>query len=119
MSTVKLSTLAANPDRLFEIKDDKDATNLLFELRLIDKFSKSIPGVAEPIEAVTGECKTHYILALLFTGRAKPEDNGYLVYCLPKNQCSAKKAGQFVSDVLRSQGTAIVVKPFSDTSSDN
>jgi hypothetical protein len=111
--------LQHNPDKLFQFTNNARVKVLLFELGLIDKFSKVVPGVPAPTEAVTGECSTHYILAILFSGRTKPDDNGYVVYCFPKSQCSAEKASQVVRDILKAQGQLHLAKPFSKNSSEN
>lgn len=108
------------PNQFFQFADDKEAKQLLFELGLIDKFSKKPIGNDSAAQLVTyGEHLTHFIVAMFFTGKTKPEDNGYVVFCLPKSQYSPERASQFVRLKMEGQGLPVVVKPFSGKSVEN
>jgi hypothetical protein len=115
-----LEEIKKYPDKMLGLTDDARAKKLLFELGIIDKFSKSVPGVERPVQAVTGICTTHYILALLFSGQEMPEDNGYVVYCLPKSFYSPDAAMLWMrKKVEEIGGTPLIEKAFPRNSSEN
>lgn len=115
-----LEILSQNPHKMVTVEDDKEAKTLLFELGLIDKFSKNPLLGASTAQAVThGDHPTHFVFAMLFLGKTAKQDNGYLVYCLPKSQYPPSKAMEFVRTVLKSQGKVAVAKPLSGTSAEN
>ena len=111
-----IKQLQQNPDKLFQITNDSEAKVLLLELGLMGTFSNRVEGIESPTEAVTGECSTHYILAMLFSGRTKPEDNGYVVYGFPKSKCSPEKAMAMTEDILKQAGMLHAVKNISKSS---
>jgi len=99
-----IEKLTKNPDQLFEITDDSEAKLLLTQLGLVDKFRKKVPGVESSNQIATGTCKTHYILALYFTGKTVETDNGYLVYAVPKSEVSVDQMIQYTAAILTGVG---------------
>jgi hypothetical protein len=69
---------------------------LLLELGLLDQLKNKVEGIDSTNQTVTGECKTHFILALFFTGKTLETDNGYIVYAFPKSKVSIKQMGLFI-----------------------
>ncbi len=86
MNTTTLTTLAENPDNLFQVKDNVEAERLLSELGIIAQFAKPDHTHARIESVVYNEHSTHHILALRLSGCAEAADNGYLIYCIPKSQ---------------------------------
>jgi hypothetical protein len=62
---------------------------------------------------------THYIIALYLCGHAKPEDNGYLIYCLPKSKVTKEAAIEATEKLSREMGIIFTVKPVPRGSSRN
>jgi hypothetical protein len=54
-----------------------------------------------------------------FRGKIKPEDNGFLVFCLPKSQFTPEMAMRFMQEKCRAQGVPAVISPYSPGSDDN
>lgn len=108
------------PSQFFQFDDDSEAKTILFELGLIDKFSIKPPFAPSTAQFVTfGEHLTHFIFAMLFVGKTKQEDNGYVVFCLPKSEYSPESAMKFVQSKLEGQGVPIAGNLFSGNSSQN
>ncbi|MGD1088953.1 MAG: hypothetical protein ABR955_09560 [Verrucomicrobiota bacterium] len=115
-----IEILEQMPNLTFFFEKDDEAKTVLFEMGLIDKFSQEPPYSQSTIQAVSySEHATHFIIGLLYLGKTKPEDNGYLVYCLPKSQYSLQKAIQFRERILQGQGVSVVEKILSGKSSEN
>jgi len=118
-----IERLQKNPNQLFQFSEDSEAKVLLFELGLIDKFSKGVQNIASTNQVVTGLCPTHYILAMFFTGKTIQSDNGYLVYAVPRSQVSPKQMGDFMSQIMAKlkiySHETITEKMFSPDSSEN
>jgi hypothetical protein len=108
------------PGQFFQFSDDGEAKIMLFELGLIDKFSIKPPHGQSTAQFVTyGEHPTHFIFAMLFVGKTKKEDNGYVVFCLPKSEYSSESAMKFVHSKLKGQGVPVGGNLFSGNSSQN
>jgi hypothetical protein len=50
---------------------------------------------------VTFDFDTHYIFAMLFTGKTLPSDNGYAVYCVPKSAMTIEQMNEFVKEQIQ------------------
>ena len=108
------------PCQFFQIDDDAEAKTILFELGLIDKFSIKPPYAQSTAQFVTyRDHPTHFIFAMLFVGKTKKEDNGYVVFCLPKREYSPESAMKFVHNKLEGQGIPVAGNLFSTNSSQN
>ena len=106
--------------QFFQFDNDKEAKTVLFELGLIDKFSIKPPYAQSTAQFVTyGEHPTHFIFAMLFVRKTKKEDNGYVVFCLPKSEFSPESAMKFVRSKLEGQGVPVAGNLFSGNSSQN
>ena len=102
--------IISKPNKLFEFSDDKQAADLLFELGLIDEFSKSHPPGKATVQTITGDLPTHHIIATRFAGNFEAEENGWWVVCIPKSQYSEEEIDnhmQTIVDRFQSQGMAV------------
>lgn len=108
------------PSQFFQFADDAEAKTILFELGLIDKFSIKPPYNQSTAQSITyAEHPTHFIFAMLFLGKTKKEDNGYVVFCLPKSEYSPEDAMKFVHQKLEGQGIPVAGNTFNGNSSQN
>jgi hypothetical protein len=81
--------LRRNPDAGVESKDNAKCKLLFERLGIIHYFRRcDSPNLSAIIHR---EHPTHWILGLLWSGYPKPEQNGYQVFCLPK-QCASEQA---------------------------
>jgi hypothetical protein len=115
--------IISQPDKLFEFSDDKRAVDLLFELGLIDEFSKSHPPGKTTVQTITGDLPTHYVIATRFAGNLEAEESGYWVLCIPKSLYSEDEINNHMQAIVgrfQSHGMAVeTVIPMSPQSSDN
>ena len=90
--------LTSNPARYLQIVDDDEASALLFELGLIDKFLKN-PSPAEPWFSLVADMfhPTHYIVGAQFVGFQTATENGYVVHCFPKSQYSTDQVKEWIA----------------------
>ncbi len=95
-----LNKLQKNPNEVFTISDDNEAKILLLELGLFDQFKNKVEGIDSTNQTVTGECKTHFILALFFTGKTLDTDNGYIVHAFPKSKVSIEQMGIIYNQIM-------------------
>jgi hypothetical protein len=109
------------PNLTFLFEKSDEAKTVLFEMGLIDKFSqRPLYFHQSTLQAIGySEHATHFIIGLLYLGKTKPEDNGYLAYCLPKSKYSPQEVIQFREDVLEGQGVSVVRKGLSGKSFEN
>ena len=115
-----IEILEQMPNQLFQFDDDDEAKRLLFELRMIDKFTPR-PNIKPSTTQVLTEANhpTHFIFAMYFAGKTNPTDNGYLVFCLPKSQFSPEQAMAFMQQKMAGQGSPSVFKFIPADSSQN
>ncbi|MEO2035206.1 MAG: hypothetical protein ABGZ35_24265 [Planctomycetaceae bacterium] len=77
--------ISKQPTESFTIEDENHAVAFLRERWLIDQFMKT-PDLSKPwFSAVADKShETHFIVGGKFSGFDNPDDNGHVVYCLPK-----------------------------------
>jgi len=94
--------LKLNPQIAAESRDDAKCKVLFGELGMLDFFSKS----NEPkLSVLTFRYHpTHWIVGLRWSGYPKPEENGYRVFCLPKQQLPEEGVKDFVRYVMETYG---------------
>lgn len=81
-----LGKLSNNPDELFRTIDDSEAKLLMMEAGMPNLFEKVVPGVKATTQFSSGQCATHYLLVMFFTGRTVQTDNGYFLMAWPKSK---------------------------------
>jgi len=92
----------------------------LLELGILDRFSQKSSEAPSTTQTVTqGNHPTHWILALLYLGKTKPKDNGYLVICLPKSKSTPQMVAILAEKLLKNRGTIAGFKALPGDSSDN
>lgn len=102
--------IISKPNKLFEFSDDKQAVDLLFELGLIDEFSKSHPPGKTTVQTMTGDLPTHHVIATRSAGNLEAEENGYWVLCIPKSLYSEEEINNHMQAIVarfQSQGMAV------------
>jgi hypothetical protein len=79
-----------HPDKHLYInnQNDAEARLLLEELGMISRFQKKRPGAPGPDQIAIGECPSHFIVAILFTGDPDKMKNGFLIFAVPKSRTS-------------------------------
>jgi hypothetical protein len=94
--------LKLNPHMAAESRDNAKCKAFLGELGMLELFTRS----NEPnLSALT--CKTHpshWIVGLLWSGYAKPEQNGYRVFCIPKQQVPEEVVKELVQEIMETYG---------------
>jgi hypothetical protein len=114
--------IISKPNKLFEFSDDKQAVDLLFELDLIDEFSKSHPPGKATVQTITGDLPTHRVIATRFAGNFEAEENGWWVACIPKSLYSEEEINDHMQAIVarfQSQGMAVeTIIPMFPQSSD-
>lgn len=91
-----------SPDEFFQIADNNEAKALLFELGIIDKFAKNQGGTGKAtVQAITGDLRTHYVLAMFCEGNPLESDNGYVVFCIPRTQRSPAEMNEMMPLLFR------------------
>jgi hypothetical protein len=109
--------LRQNPKSCLEITDDTEAELFLSELGLLDRFVGNRTAEATIQSVVSSGHPTHHILALLYLGRSKASDDGFLVLCLPKAHYSDSAFLQFAQQILKTTPENLdPAKPPADTS---
>lgn len=109
--------LSQEPNELFRINNDEDAKMFLLEMGLMGKFSNTATSRTQIL--TYGEHPTHWIVAMFFTGKTVPTDNGHLIYCLPKRDYSTSQFQIFVSSIAAGHDYVEYIKPLSPQSEDN
>src|ERR1035441_5387221 len=119
-----LELLKNKPNETFTFDNDNEAKMLLLELGLAGRLNIKPPNISP--EKPTRQAvlhtvhPTHFILAILYLGNSKKEDNGYLVYCLPKSKCSFAKFNTFADRILQPEsGRVAGIQGFSPEPPDN
>ncbi len=94
--------LKLNPHMGAESRDDAKCKALLGELGMLELFKRS----DEPNLSVLTfrNHPTHWIVGLLWSGYPKPDQNGYRVFCLPKQKIPEEVVKGVVQDVLDDYG---------------
>jgi hypothetical protein len=90
-----MTPLTATPDLFRKIIDDTEAKAFLVEFGLLEKLLEhrrehGLPGPWAASAYYTTH-PTHWIIATRLEGFANPADNGYVLDCLPKSQCSFER----------------------------
>jgi hypothetical protein len=116
--------LQKHPNEPYQFDDDKQAKALIFELGLAGRFSANPPNVPTGKSCTQAvhytEYPTHFILAILYAGNPKAEDNGYFVVCLPKSKFSFAQFNTFAGRFLNQGGNTVVgMQGFYGESPDN
>jgi hypothetical protein len=113
--------LTQNPSQFFEFDDDNEAKAILIELGVLGKLCQPPPhGEPSTTQVIGyGDHPSHYVIGMRFRGKIKPEDNGFLVFCLPKSQFTPEMAMRFMQEKCRAQGVPAVISPYSPGSDDN
>ena len=102
--------IISKPNKLFELSDDKQAVDLLFELGLIDEFSNRHPPGKATVQTLTGDLPTHRVIATRFAGNFEAEENGWWVVCIPKSLYSEEEINNHMQAIVarfQSQGMAV------------
>src|ERR1700677_2218179 len=89
--TPMLDLLAKNPGQAAEIRDDRDATRLLLEVGIIDKFMKNPHPGRQWFSMACTACDTHYIIGVVFSDFPDTVDNGYIAHCLPVSHFTGRQ----------------------------
>lgn len=94
--------LELHPDIGAESRDDAKCKALLGAFGMLDLFTRS----NEPnLSTLTfPEHATHWIVGLLWSGYPKAEQNGYQVFCLPKQHVPEQGVRDFVQHVMDTYG---------------
>lgn len=94
--------LKLNPHMAAQSRDDAKCKAFMGELGMLEHFTRS----NEPnLSALTfHNHPTHWIVGLLWSGYPKPDQNGYQVFCLPKQQTTEEDAKDFVQYVMENYG---------------
>lgn len=113
--------LLSHPDEPFAFDDDAECKLLLSELGIAGRFCRDpIKGQTSTTQTVTEmNHKTHWILAMLFSGKTKESDNGYYVVCLPKSRSTVVEFIQTCAQITEGQGTVVDAGLFPGDASDN
>ena len=93
-----LRDIRESPDEPALVMDD-EARALLLHVGLLGRFEQAAELTeAAPRVAITycSEHPTHWLMATFLRGFANPEDNGYVVHCLPKSRFTAEEATEFM-----------------------
>lgn len=87
-----LDILAKDPDQAVEVANDKDAKMLLCQIGIAGAFSDERTLSDRPTVQICGfdGHRTHFIIALLFSGLPFKKDNGYLITCAPRSAFDPK-----------------------------
>jgi hypothetical protein len=93
--------LQSHPREQFHIDDDETAKLLLFDLGILNDFKENpLPtATTQSILSMTAH-PTHYILSILYQGRTKPGDNGFIVWCEPKCNMDASRFQTLAREIL-------------------
>lgn len=87
-----MSSLIAHPSVYRKITDQAEARELLIECGLLEQMEKLSRPPGHQSEWMTSipwlKHRTHWLVAVVYSGFAKAEDNGYVIYCVPKSRCS-------------------------------
>lgn len=75
--------LAENLNSVVVNRDDLQCKGILGSMGMLDLFQKP----KEPYWSMVAsdDHSTHFVVGMRFAGNPKPEDNGYVVYFVPKN----------------------------------
>jgi hypothetical protein len=94
--------LRLNPHVAAESRDDAKCKAFMGELGMLDLFTRS----KEPNLSVLTfrNHVTHWIVGLLWSGYPKPDQNGYRVFCIPKQQVPEEGVKDFVQYVMENYG---------------
>jgi hypothetical protein len=92
--------LQQHPKKCVDITDDADAETLLSELGILERFVGNRAVGTSTQSVVHSGHPTHHILALLYLGRTKASDDGFLVLCLPKSEYSDRAFLHFAQQIL-------------------
>jgi hypothetical protein len=90
-----MKPITDTPDEVRRIADNTDAKLFLTQLGLLDKLLELAvrPEGVSPSKPWGSRLYlsnhiTHWIIADYYCGYANPADNGFLITCIPKSQCS-------------------------------
>jgi hypothetical protein len=94
--------LRLNPHIAAESRDDAKCKTFLGELGVLECLARS----NEPNLSVLTfpNHPTHWIVGLRWSGYPKPEQNGYRIFCLPKQQATEADAKKFVQYIMDTYG---------------
>ncbi len=94
--------LKLNPQVGAESSDDAKCKAFLGELGMLELFTRS----REPNLSVLTfhNHPTHWIVGLLWSGYPEPGQNGYRVFCIPKQQVPEQGVKDFVQYVMETYG---------------
>ena len=87
-----MTPLEATPNQFRKITDDTDAKALLVQYGILEKLLEHrrpahLSGEWSASLHFPGH-PTHWISAVRYEGFTNPADNGYVLHCIPKSQCS-------------------------------
>ncbi len=96
-------TLRQNPHAAVQSKDDAKCKAFLSAVGLLDDLKRSSTPY---LSAVSADChETHWVVGALMSGYPTPEQNGYLVFCLPKSRTTRQQVREFLDSLcVRNQG---------------
>jgi hypothetical protein len=94
----QLARLQANPHREFFLQNEIEATTLLAELLLLDKFMKN-PGLTKEWCSLLlfSDHETHFVCGVKIEGFANAIDNGHVVHCFPRSTYTARSVERKVA----------------------
>jgi len=109
MQSGMVEILEQAPDESIMIDNDEQAKQFLFELGMIDKFLKNPKANTKTNTQLATHFshRTHYVIAMYFSGHDKPEANGYLIHCIPKSKFTREEALDAVSRRMADMGVII------------
>jgi hypothetical protein len=113
--------LLENPHIPFSFDNDEECKMLLLELGLSNRLSQNPVGFGNsPAQTVTHlNHPTHWIHAMLFLGKTRPEDNGYMIVCFPKSEMTMLQFGSAIDGIMKGQGQIGTANFIPGDSSDN
>ena len=94
--------LAQNLDAALQCQDDAKCKALFSALGILEDFTKSDTPKLSVV--TTAGHPTHWIAGALLSGYSLPEQNGYLVICLPKSKTPPEKLNEAVEEIYRIYG---------------
>lgn len=94
--------LRNNPHAAVESQDDAQCMLFFEQLGMLQCFPRSEEPTLSTL--IHREHPTHWILGLLWSGYAKPEENGYRLFCLPKIYVSEQEVHEFEQFMMKAYG---------------
>jgi len=98
MQTI-MKTLEASANAIVQSSDDVNCRLFLSSIGILQDLRKSdTPNLCV---ISTGAHKTHWVVAALWSGYDRPEENGYRVFCFPKGLTTPQRLDELVEELYR------------------